>query len=153
MSANFTIQRATTGDVQEVAVMVGELLVEIMNAIGVQVFNFDLAETTLRSKTSLTVKSILCLSLVGRVVSRQGLLLFMKVMRFTPKVLSVPFLSFTFARSSAQIEALVSFLKPNLSGRRAAGRDWKLQHRHCRSSTEPWHFMGERVLPLAAAAS
>lgn len=28
--------------------MVGELLVEIMNAIGVQAFNFDLAETTSR---------------------------------------------------------------------------------------------------------
>ena len=48
MSANFTIQKATASDVQEVAVMVGELLVEIMNAIGVEAFNFDLAETTSR---------------------------------------------------------------------------------------------------------
>ncbi len=30
--------------------MVGELLTEIMNAIGVQTFNFDLAETTTRLK-------------------------------------------------------------------------------------------------------
>ncbi|TDN57337.1 hypothetical protein C8D83_1161, partial [Halothiobacillus neapolitanus] len=42
MSSNFTIQRAITDDAQEVAVMVGELLAEIMNAIGVQAFNFDL---------------------------------------------------------------------------------------------------------------
>ena len=50
MSAEFTIQQAIAGDAQEVAVMVGELLTEIMNAIGVQAFNFDLAETTSRLK-------------------------------------------------------------------------------------------------------
>ncbi|MHB9021477.1 MAG: GNAT family N-acetyltransferase [Halothiobacillus sp.] len=50
MSAEFTIQRAIASDAQEVAAMVGELLAEIMNAIGVQVFNFDLAETTSRLK-------------------------------------------------------------------------------------------------------
>lgn len=48
MSANFTIQKATASDAQEVAAMVGELLAEIMNVIGVQAFNFDLAETTSR---------------------------------------------------------------------------------------------------------
>lgn len=50
MSTEFTIQQATAGDAQEVAVMVGELLTEIMNAIGVQVFNFDLDKTTSRLK-------------------------------------------------------------------------------------------------------
>ena len=50
MSAEFTIQQAIASDAQEVAVMVGELLTEIMNAIGVQAFNFDLAETTARLK-------------------------------------------------------------------------------------------------------
>jgi len=50
MSADFTIQRASVGDAPEVAVMVGELLAEIMNAIGEQAFNFDLAETTSRLK-------------------------------------------------------------------------------------------------------
>ncbi len=35
-------------DAQEVAVMVGELLTEIMNAIDVQAFNFDLGVTTAR---------------------------------------------------------------------------------------------------------
>ena len=50
MSAEFTIQQAIASDAQEVAVMVGELLTEIMNAIGVQAFNFELAETASRLK-------------------------------------------------------------------------------------------------------
>lgn len=50
MSAAFTIRQAIAGDAQEVAVMVGELLTEIMNAIGVQAFHFNLAETTSRLK-------------------------------------------------------------------------------------------------------
>lgn len=50
MTTELTIKQATTSDAQEVAVMVGELLTEIMNAIGVQAFNFDLAETTARLK-------------------------------------------------------------------------------------------------------
>jgi len=48
MGADFTIQRAIADDAKEIAVMVGELLTEIMNAIGVQAFNFDLVETTSR---------------------------------------------------------------------------------------------------------
>lgn len=43
---NITIEPATPDDCHTVAVMVGELLGEIMNTIGVQTFNFDLAETT-----------------------------------------------------------------------------------------------------------
>lgn len=50
MSTEFTIQQVIANDAQGIAVMVGELLTEIMNAIGVQVFNFDLAETTSRLK-------------------------------------------------------------------------------------------------------
>ena len=50
MSAEFTIQQAIASDAQEVAVMVGELLTEVMNAIGVQAFNFELAETASRLK-------------------------------------------------------------------------------------------------------
>ncbi len=46
MNANITIKTATPGDSHEIAVMVGELLSEIMNTIGVQAFNFDLEETT-----------------------------------------------------------------------------------------------------------
>lgn len=42
------MKRATAEDAPEVAVMVGELLAEIMNAIGIQAFNFGLAETTSR---------------------------------------------------------------------------------------------------------
>lgn len=48
LSENFKIQRATAGDSLEVAVMVGELLTEIMEAIGEKAFNFDLAETASR---------------------------------------------------------------------------------------------------------
>jgi GNAT superfamily N-acetyltransferase len=48
MSEDFTIQRAIPNDSHEVAVMVGELLAEIMEAIGERAFNFDLGETTSR---------------------------------------------------------------------------------------------------------
>lgn len=48
MSTEFAIRRATASDVPEIAAMVGELLSEIMTSIGIQVFNFDLAETTER---------------------------------------------------------------------------------------------------------
>jgi GNAT superfamily N-acetyltransferase len=50
MTGNITIQRATINDAHEVAVMVGELLNEIMSAIGMHVFNFSLEETTARLK-------------------------------------------------------------------------------------------------------
>jgi GNAT superfamily N-acetyltransferase len=43
-----TIRRASANDAPEVAAMVGELLEEIMSAIGTQAFHFDLAETTSR---------------------------------------------------------------------------------------------------------
>jgi GNAT superfamily N-acetyltransferase len=48
MTMNLTVQRATINDVHEVAVMVGELLNEIMSAIGIPAFNFSLEETTAR---------------------------------------------------------------------------------------------------------
>lgn len=48
MSLEISVDMAAAGDAAEIAVMVGELLDEIMNAIGVQAFNFDLAETTSR---------------------------------------------------------------------------------------------------------
>lgn len=47
---HYKIQRATPADAQEVAIMVGELLAEIMGTIGVQAFDFDLAETISRLK-------------------------------------------------------------------------------------------------------
>jgi GNAT superfamily N-acetyltransferase len=50
MTANVFIKRATAGDAPGVAILVGELLSEITNAIGVQAFNFDLVETTARLK-------------------------------------------------------------------------------------------------------
>ncbi|CAK0755551.1 Acetyltransferase [Gammaproteobacteria bacterium] len=48
MTTNITIQRALPDNSYEVAIMVGELLNEIMSAIGVQAFNFSLDETTAR---------------------------------------------------------------------------------------------------------
>jgi len=49
----FTIEQTIADDAPEVAVMVGELLAEIMDAIGIQAFDFDLAETTLRLRNFL----------------------------------------------------------------------------------------------------
>lgn len=50
MSGDISIQRATPDDARDVAVMVGELLHEIMNVVGVHAFHFDLDETTARLK-------------------------------------------------------------------------------------------------------
>lgn len=50
MSAEITIHRATADDAREIAVLVGDLLAGIMNAIGVHAFNFDKDETTARLK-------------------------------------------------------------------------------------------------------
>jgi GNAT superfamily N-acetyltransferase len=50
MIEDITIQSGTTDDANDVAAMVGELLAEIMNAIGDQSFNFDLDETIARLK-------------------------------------------------------------------------------------------------------
>ena len=48
MNATYLIERASVADVPAVALMVGELLAEIMAAIGIRAFNFDLAETESR---------------------------------------------------------------------------------------------------------
>jgi len=48
MKTDITIQEASADDVQEIAIMVGELLSEIMDVIGIQAFHFDLGETTAR---------------------------------------------------------------------------------------------------------
>ena len=53
MTAGIVIQRAHAEDAPAVAVLVSELLAEIMNAIGVQAFNFNLQETTERLATYL----------------------------------------------------------------------------------------------------
>lgn len=44
----FAIEPATADNCAEIAVMVGELLAEIMDAIGVRAFEFELHETTAR---------------------------------------------------------------------------------------------------------
>jgi len=43
-----TIEKATSDHAPAISILVGELLKEIMDAIGVQAFNFDLEETTER---------------------------------------------------------------------------------------------------------
>ncbi|TXH73589.1 GNAT family N-acetyltransferase [Thiobacillus sp.] len=48
MTADILIQQAHTKDAPAIAVLVGELLVEIMNAIDTRAFNFNLQETTAR---------------------------------------------------------------------------------------------------------
>ena len=53
MTTDIVIQRAHAEDAPAIAVLVGELLAEIMNAIGVQAFNFNLQETTERLSTYL----------------------------------------------------------------------------------------------------
>jgi len=48
MSDDIIIEKANAGNSFEVAVMVGELLTEISDAIGVKAFNFDLDDTAAR---------------------------------------------------------------------------------------------------------
>ena len=47
---NINIHKSTVAEANEVAQMVGELLTEIMSAIGVQAFNFNVDDTTARLK-------------------------------------------------------------------------------------------------------
>lgn len=48
MNLKFNIQRATADEADGIAELVGELLTEIMNSIGIQAFNFDQNKTTSR---------------------------------------------------------------------------------------------------------
>ena len=50
MATDIKIHRATVAEAEEIAQMVGELLAEIMNTIGVQAFNFSVDDTTARLK-------------------------------------------------------------------------------------------------------
>ncbi len=50
------IQRATLDDAAEIAVMVGELLTEIIATINDQVFNFEITETTSRLEKVLALE-------------------------------------------------------------------------------------------------
>jgi len=48
MNDTITIQRAAAGDIHDVSIMVGELLEEIMQTIGEQVFAFSFSDTASR---------------------------------------------------------------------------------------------------------
>jgi hypothetical protein len=98
---NVIIERATSGDAHKVAVMVGELLNEIMSAIGVQAFSFNLNETTASSEISSSERNISCLLRAAKTRALLGLWRFMKAMLYTPKVLSELYRSFSFAPNSA----------------------------------------------------
>jgi len=90
MNANITIKTATPGDSHEIAVMVGELLSEIMNTIGVQAFNFDLGETTDRLRDFLNHENTSYLSLTMKAKKQSGSLPCMKATPFTLKALLEP---------------------------------------------------------------
>jgi len=53
MTADILIQQAHAKDAPAIAILVGELLAEIMNAIDAQAFNFNLQETVARLETYL----------------------------------------------------------------------------------------------------
>jgi len=53
MTADILIQPAQAKDAPAIAILVGELLAEIMHAIDVQAFNFNLQETAARLETYL----------------------------------------------------------------------------------------------------
>ncbi len=48
MKDNYLIQKVTSEDTGQIAIMVGELLQEISSVIGTQAFNFNLEETITR---------------------------------------------------------------------------------------------------------
>lgn len=50
MAENISIQKATVSVASEVAVMVGELLDEIITSVGIQAFNFNLDDTVTNLK-------------------------------------------------------------------------------------------------------
>lgn len=52
MNSTFRIERATIDDAQDVALLVGELLSEIMDVVGDLAFRFELDETVLRLKNA-----------------------------------------------------------------------------------------------------
>ena len=72
MTSNFSIQRATERDAHEVAIMVGELLHEIMSAIGMQAFNFNLHETSAKLKDFIDREKYFVFIAIGGNTSQMG---------------------------------------------------------------------------------
>jgi GNAT superfamily N-acetyltransferase len=148
MSADFTIQQAIPGDSHEVAVMVGELLAEIIEAINEQAFNFDLAETTSRLEDFLNSEKYFVF--VVRSGSRDPagfIALYESNALYAEGAFgTIPELYVRPDYRTNGFWAFVSCPKQNLSVCRVAGQGWRLQLRRYRSSREPWPFMSVKVL-------
>ncbi|MBU2804437.1 GNAT family N-acetyltransferase [Acidithiobacillus ferridurans] len=72
MTSNFSIQRATASDAHEVAIMVGGLLHEIMSAVGMQAFNFNLHETSAKLKDFIDREKYFVFIAIGENTSQLG---------------------------------------------------------------------------------
>ena len=101
MSAYFTIGREAIKDASEIAVMVGELLTEIMNAIGVQTFNVELTKTTSRLNEFLDHEKYFVFVARSGSGGPAGFLFYLKAMPYTRKAHSAPSPCFTFGPSTA----------------------------------------------------
>jgi hypothetical protein len=135
MDTDTAIQRATSGDAREVAVMVGELLAEIMNAINVQAFDFDLEETTARLKDFLDRE---------------------KYFVFVARNDSEDAIGFVALYESHALYAEGAFgTIPELYVRPhpGAGSAWKSQRHRFHSLIKRWRFMNAKVSPFRAVAS
>jgi ribosomal protein S18 acetylase RimI-like enzyme len=131
--------------------MVGELLSEIMNAIGVRAFNFDLEETTDRLKDVLDREKYFVFvareeggNAVGFVALYESHSLYAEGAFGTIPELYV----FPGYRSNHVGLRLVSQAKAF-----GAARGWKSQHLLCRSLIRPWPFTSAKVLLSLVAAN
>jgi GNAT superfamily N-acetyltransferase len=147
MSSEFSIQQAIAGDAQEVAVMVGELLSEIMNAIGVQAFNFDLAETSSRLKDFIEREKYFVFVARSGSGSPAGFIaLYESYALYAEGAFgTIPEL---YIRPEYRTNGwgFSSFLKRSLLVHRGAGHAWRLRLHRFRSSTELCRSMSVRGL-------
>jgi hypothetical protein len=154
MKTEISMQRATADDAEEVAEMIGELLTEIMNAIGVRAFNFDLEETATRLKAFSAKRSTLFLSLGPTVRTLSDSWRSVRATRSTRKAPLAPSRSFTFGPTTVQ-RALAGVSPPRQSplAPRGVGGVWRSQRHHSRSSTRHWRSTSGRDSQSLAAAS
>lgn len=125
MTPNITIARATARDSHEVAEMAGELLREIMDAIGVQAFNFDLEETTDRLMNFLNRKKYFVFVARDEQHSAVGFIAIVEshALYAAP---SEPYPSYTCVPDSAQgMWGSISWPRQSLLASRVAGRGWR----------------------------
>ena len=147
MNTNVIIQRATTDEAQKVAVMVGELLNEIMNTIGIQAFNFDLNETTARRKSFIEQeKYFVFVAKVGHEDPVGFIALYESYALYAEGSFgTIPEL---YVRPEYRLKSVgFSLISQAKSfGKSHGWKVWKLQRRRFRSLTKHWHFMNEKSL-------